>query len=220
MNPSDVSKLHWAFACLLPDRPVHAIDRSSDGGTHEAEGRGGEGDATDEEVDAGYAPLLDVIQADIELKLASFSAEELVVTTCALAQLSDRLGLSSSRQSTLLDRLAEAALTWTEKLSGHQLVQLMRSFSFFRHQDSDALAQAVAKLNAQSEARLKELSTNRREIFHAGSCGRWCEVYMERDKSDVGTAGTPDSALSLSLVGEGTARMAKRLLSSLFHASK
>ena len=80
----------------------------------------------------------------------------------------------------LVERIAEAAVTWKAKLSSWQLATLMRAFATFRHHQAEGITLAMRALSEENASRLKELSTKREDIYWAGQCQRWHEIYMER----------------------------------------
>ena len=86
----------------------------------------------------------------------------------------------------LLERIAEAALTWKTKFSSWQLAKLMRAFATFRLEQTEGVTAAMQALSDENASRLKELSTKREDVFYAGACQRWHEVYTAGREEKAG----------------------------------
>jgi hypothetical protein len=143
-----------------------------------------------------YEGLFASLHEDILLKVPSFSPHELVDTTCAIAHLQRRFfhdkklgdefdgGSSEVTQLILpggdevMDRIALAITSHWDlaRFSVHQLACLAWAYS--RGGEIEARTTLMRALGIESTKRLTELVSTRNDVYYAGVCRQWVEIYL------------------------------------------
>lgn len=175
LTPSEISRLHLALCTLFSKQPV----------------------ATEAELKLAllYVQLLEKVHAELELRLVSFSAAELVDTSSSLlllcrhddpdSDIMKRDDVDANRKWALLERVAEAAMSWTDKFTCRELAQLMRSFgsASLEGHKTDKTTDTMTALNKVASKRLTELSSTREDVYLVGICYQWFEIYTNAQTS-------------------------------------